>query len=77
MGIGRFDCLLANGVEVRVIESIKAGQKLSEARFAPSPGGIISSSSSNRGRVGVPVGQKSVYDMFTKSTATRNNEDIG
>lgn len=77
----------------RVIESIKAGKKLPEARFSPSSSVISSSSSNTRGDgldrykttgngggVGVPVGQKSVYDMFNKSTistTTRSNEDIG
>lgn len=75
----------------RVVESIKAGKKLPEARFAPSSG-VASSSSSIRGNglerykatnsgggVGVPVGQKSVYDMFNKSrtSTTKSNEDIG
>lgn len=74
----------------RVIESIKAGKKLAEARFSPSST-VMSSSSSARGNgldkykttatggggVGVPVGQKSVYDMFNKSSTTRDNEDIG
>ncbi|GAM35603.1 hypothetical protein TCE0_017r04058 [Talaromyces pinophilus] len=73
-----------------VIESIKAGKKLAEARFSPSST-VMSSSSSARGNgldkykttatggggVGVPVGQKSVYDMFNKSSTTRDNEDIG
>jgi hypothetical protein len=77
----------------RVIESIKAGKKLPEARFSPSSSVISSSSlnvrggglnryktTGNGGGVGVPVGQKSVYEMFNKSTISttnRSNEDIG
>lgn len=60
-----------------------------EARFSPYST-VVSFSSSARGNgldkyktttttggVGVPVGQKSVYDIFNKSSTTRNNEDIG
>lgn len=73
----------------RVIESIKAGKKLPEARFSCSSRVTSSSSSVRRngldkyktnnpeGGVGVPFGQKSVYDMFNKSSTTRTNEDIG
>ncbi|QGA18002.1 hypothetical protein EYB26_005680 [Talaromyces marneffei] len=73
-----------------VVESIKAGKKLPEARFAPSsvvPSSSIRGNGLERynttsvkgGGVGVPAGQKSVYDMFNKSTrsSTRSNEDIG
>lgn len=66
----------------RVIESIKAGKKLPEARFSCSSSvrrnGLDKYKTNNpEGGVGVPVGQKSVYDMFNKSSTTRTNEDIG
>ena len=86
----KLELLIVLGWLGRVIESIKAGKKLPEARFSL-PSTVMSSSSSVRrngldkykttttggGGVGVPVGQKSVYDMFNKFSTTRNNEDIG
>ncbi|EED21822.1 conserved hypothetical protein [Talaromyces stipitatus ATCC 10500] len=57
-----------------VIESIKAGKKLPEARFSPSTFSSMSRLG-NFTRVGVPAGQKSVYDTFNRSTTTTKSMD--